>query len=202
MGGLFFLILLKGGHIKLSNIIYVSGGARSGKSSFGEGRLEEVDGNKSYIATSIPFDEGMVDRIKKHVARRPSQWKTYEIQIDIDRYIDVVLDNSDGIILDCVTVLITNMMFKNPDIDWDSATREEIDIFESNIIDMFSKMIEKIEQHDVQFIIISNELGMGIVPEGRLSRIFRDVAGKVNQFIAEKSDEAYFCVSGIAMKLK
>lgn len=186
----------------LSKIVFISGGARSGKSSFGEDLLSKINGEKSYIATSIPFDEGMRDRIKKHVDSRPSDWKTYEINHDIDSSISDVMLASDGVILDCVTVLITNMMFKDLSIDWEKIDRNYIDEFQESILTMFKNMISEIRKYPATFIIISNELGMGIVPENRLSRIFRDIAGKVNQLLAKESDEAYVCISGIPLKLK
>lgn len=186
----------------MSKIVFVSGGARSGKSAYGEEILSKIQGRKSYIASSVAFDEGMKDRIKKHIERRPSSWKTYEITIDIDEYINGVMENSDGVILDCVTVLITNMMFKDPNIDWDSVDRNFIDAFQERILEMFQKMIFEIRKYQATFIIITNELGMGIVPENRLARIFRDVAGKANELLAKESDEAYVCISGIPLKLK
>ncbi|SHJ90346.1 adenosylcobinamide kinase /adenosylcobinamide-phosphate guanylyltransferase [Tepidibacter formicigenes DSM 15518] len=179
----------------------VTGGARSGKSSFSEKLCKDKKGKVAYIATSIAFDEGMKDRIKKHRQSRPKNWTTYEIYKDIYKEISEISKVNDVVLLDCVTLLVNNLMFEF-NINWDSCSREEIDNIENYIQNQIDKLIDEIRKTNIYFVFVTNELGMGIVPENRLSRIYRDIAGRVNQKIASLSDEVYLVVSGIPMKIK
>lgn len=185
-----------------ANVILVTGGARSGKSNFAEKTVASMGGNIAYIATAIPLDEGMEDRIKKHRESRPSEWTTFEIYKDIYKSIDEIAMNHDTLILDCVTIMITNLMFEDLSIDWDKVSRSEIDKIEKEILNQISLLIDNIKKFKLNAVLVTNELGMGIVPENRLSRIYRDIAGRINQFIASNCDSVYLTVSGIPIKIK
>lgn len=185
----------------MSKIIYVSGGARSGKSIFAENICKNLSDNVSYIATSEAFDEEMKDRVKKHKAQRPKSWDTYEAYKDLDKTILEVCKKSDTALLDCLTVMVNNLIFHgNTDIE--TASYEQIDILENSISDEITKLLKAARSSNINLIIVSNEIGMGIVPENKLSRIYRDIIGRANQKCAAESDEAYFVVSGIALKIK
>lgn len=185
-----------------SRIILITGGARSGKSSFAEKFTANISDKVAYIATALPFDEGMKDRIKKHRESRPKTWTTYEVYKNIYKYIDEISINHDVILLDCVTILVTNLMFENSELSWEDIERDKIDEIEKDIKAQVSLLIKKIKDTGINCVLVTNEVGMGIVPENRLSRIFRDIAGRINQFIASNSDEVYFTVSGIPTKIK
>ena len=109
----------------MSNIVLVTGGARSGKSNFAELLCREQNNSTAYIATSVAFDDEMKDRIKKHQDSRPKEWKTYEIYKDIYSIVEDLDKNHDTVILDCLTLMINNLMFTYG-IDVDKATTEEI----------------------------------------------------------------------------
>lgn len=179
----------------------VTGGARSGKSSFSEALCKGKSEKVAYIATSIAFDDGMKDRIKKHRNSRPQHWETYEAYKDIYSIIDDIEKKYDTVLLDCVTLLVNNLMF-DFDVDWDKISRDEINDIESYVDEEIAKLIDSIKNTDLYFVFVTNELGMGIVPENRLSRIYRDIAGRVNQKIATLSDEVYLVVSSIPVKIK
>lgn len=185
-----------------SKIVLVTGGARSGKSSFAENYIKECGEKIAYIATSIPFDEGMQDRVKKHKEQRPNEWTTVEKYFDIHKIIKDIKVNHDSAILDCLTIMCSNIMFADNQYDFDTISRDEIDSLEKLILSQADKLLDEAKKNELNLIIVTNELGMGIVPENRLARIFRDIAGKVNQLVAKKSDELYFVVSGIEMKVK
>lgn len=185
----------------MSNIILVTGGARSGKSNFAESLCIKQNNKTAYIATSIPFDEEMKDRVKKHQQSRPKEWKTYEIYKDIYSIIEDLGKNHDTVIMDCVTLMVNNLMFTYG-IEVDSATSEELNELESYIKDQITKLLEAVKETDLYFVIVSNEVGMGIVPENKLSRVYGDFVGRANQLIGKYSDEVYFVVSGIPMKVK
>lgn len=185
----------------MSNIILVTGGARSGKSNFAESLCIKQNNKTAYIATSIPFDEEMKDRVKKHQQSRPKEWKTYEIYKDIYSIIEDLGKNHDTVIMDCVTLMVNNLMFTYG-IEVDCATSEELNELESYIKDQITKLLEAVKETDLYFVIVSNEVGMGIVPENKLSRVYGDFVGRANQLIGKYSDEVYFVVSGIPMKVK
>lgn len=185
----------------MSEIILVTGGARSGKSNFAESLCKDRNNKTAYIATSIPFDDEMKDRVKKHQDSRPSEWKTYEIYKDIYSIIREINDNHETVILDCVTLLVNNLMFSY-DIDIDNAKSDEINALELYIKDQVNKLLEEIKLTGLYFVFVTNELGMGIVPGNKLSRIYSDIVGRINQLIASKSDEVHFVVSGIPMRIK
>ncbi len=185
----------------MSNIILVTGGARSGKSSFAESLCKNQNNNTAYIATSIPFDDEMKNRVKKHQESRPQEWKTYEIYKDIYSIIDEVGQNHDTVIMDCVTLMVNNLMFTHG-IDVDKANSEELNELEGYIQDQIRRLLEEVKKTNLYFVIVSNEIGMGIVPGNKLSRIYGDFVGRANQLIAKYSDEVYFVVSGIPMKVK
>lgn len=183
-------------------ITLVTGGARSGKSSFAENLAKEARGSVAYLATAIAFDQGMKDRIKKHRESRPQQWTTYEAYSNLDGIIPEIAQSHNTILLDCVTVMTSNLMFEQEGIDWETIKHEEIDRIEEEIQQQFIDLLRVCHEQNVWLIMVTNEVGMGIVPENRLARIFRDIAGRINQLIAQEADEVYFTVSGIPMRIK
>ncbi|MPM19411.1 Bifunctional adenosylcobalamin biosynthesis protein CobU [bioreactor metagenome] len=185
----------------MSKIILVTGGARSGKSNFAEKLCIDQNNSTAYIATSIPFDDEMKDRVKKHKESRHQDWKTYEIYKDIYSIIKEISNNHETVILDCVTLLVNNLMFTY-DMDIDKANQEEINELEKYIKDQVKKLIEEIKKTNLYFVVVTNELGMAVVPANKLSRVYTDIVGRINQQIASQSDEVYFVVSGIPMKIK
>lgn len=182
----------------MSKITLVTGGSRSGKSSFAENLLKDTD-DVLYIATAIITDVEMGHRIKKHVDSRNSKWTTYEGFFDLDKAIEQY--DMDNIMLDCVTIMTTNLMFKQEQ-DFDNMSMEKVDDLLKDIKVQFEKLILKAKASNKNLIMVTNEVGLGLVPESKLSRIFRDIAGFVNQYIASLSDEVYLICCGLPLKLK
>ncbi|QZY57375.1 bifunctional adenosylcobinamide kinase/adenosylcobinamide-phosphate guanylyltransferase [Crassaminicella profunda] len=182
-------------------ITLVTGGARSGKSNYAESLAKDSKKEVAYLATAIPFDEGMKDRIKKHKLARPGTWITYEGYKDLYKMIPKIKKEHEVVLLDCITIMVTNLMFEE-DVNWDKIEHEGIDQIEEKIKEQIVKLLTAIREYNIWCIMVTNELGMGIVPENRISRIFRDIAGRMNQMIAKEADEVYFTVSGIPMQLK
>lgn len=182
----------------MSKLVLVTGGARSGKSSFAESYLRERYEDVAYLATAIPYDEEMKDRIKKHQQQRPSHWHTYEGHRDLDRQIKSLKEQ--GALLDCVTILVTNLLFDN----LGEKPIEEVDTneLEKKIGNEITKILEACKSYQGDMIMVTNELGSGVVPESKLGRVFRDIAGRVNQKIAKEAQEVYLVVSGIPVKIK
>lgn len=185
----------------MSKLILVTGGARSGKSNLAEGLCRDRKNSTAYIATSTPFDEEMKDRVRKHKESRPINWKTYEIFKDIYSIISDLGENHQTVILDCVTLLVNNLMFEY-EIDFEKCTPKETNGMEKYIKQQVEKLIEEIKKTDLYFVIVTNELGMSLVPDNKLCRVYSDIVGRINQYIAKCADEVYFVVSGIPMKIK
>lgn len=172
----------------MSKIIFITGGARSGKSRLAEARAREFGSPLCYLATGQAGDGEMAERIARHQARRGSEWQTLEEPLRLleairghDGYFAVML-------LDCVTLWLTNLLFH-----YDDPVRALGDVRE---------LAGAFRELQTPLVIVSNEVGMGIVPENQLARSFRDLAGEANELIAAAADEVYLTISGLPFKLK
>ena len=193
-------------------LIFVTGGAKSGKSKFAEDMLLKLNNGKQknvYLATSLVFDEEMKEKVRLHKKRRQDEWFTVEAYKNFENELSNFFENNDKIknnmLVDCLTNMITNIIFENQNIDWNNFEKKlYIQTLEKLNKDVEHSVIELLNVAD-QFenaIIVSNELGMGLVPSYPLGRYFREIAGKMNQIVAETADEVYLVVSGIPMKIK
>ena len=185
----------------MSKIVFVTGGAKSGKSAFAESLCIERNDKTGYIATSIPFDDEMKEKVRLHKERRPSNWKTYEIYEDVFKIIENVSKECDTVMLDCITLMVNNLMFKY-DMNPQDLSNEELEMMDEYIFNQFEKLIEEIRKTEIYFVFVTNEIGMGVVPANKLSRIYANTVGKINQYVASNSDEAYLVISGIPVKIK
>lgn len=185
----------------MGSLILITGGARSGKSSFAEKLANEKSKDVAYIATSIAFDDEMKIRIKKHKEQRPQFWNTYEIAKDFSKNFWKEFKNEKVVILECVTLWVNNIIFDIVE-DFENIREDEIFKIEKIIDKEIENLIIEVNKRDIEFIIVTNELGLGIVPENKLTRIYRDIVGRCNQKIAKESKEVYFVISSIPMKIK
>ncbi|HEI8856627.1 TPA: bifunctional adenosylcobinamide kinase/adenosylcobinamide-phosphate guanylyltransferase [Citrobacter koseri] len=180
-------------------MILVTGGARSGKSRHAETLIADSP-QVLYIATSQIFDEEMAARIQHHRDGRPPHWRTAECWRHLDALITPDNAPEEAILLECITTMVTNLLFAmggdtDPD-NWDYAAMEQA--IEGEI----RTLIDACQRCPAQVVLVTNEVGMGIVPENRLARHFRDIAGRVNQRLAAAADEVWLVVSGIGVKIK
>ena len=166
-----------------SSVSLVLGGARSGKSRYAEGLLSSHAGKRIYLATAEPGDAEMRTRIEDHRRRRGTSWRTVEAPLDITPVIAGAGD--DAILLDCLTLWLANLMSAGRDIG--KAERE-----------LWSAL------GDVRapVVLVSNEVGLGIVPDNALAREFRDHAGRLNQAMAALADRVFFLAAGLPLTLK
>ncbi|NTW71491.1 MAG: bifunctional adenosylcobinamide kinase/adenosylcobinamide-phosphate guanylyltransferase [Eubacteriaceae bacterium] len=184
----------------MGKLIFITGGARSGKSTFAEKTAKEATEKVTYIATSIAFDDGMLHRIKKHREQRPSSWGTIETYKDFDKVSELKeYMAGDLLLVDCLTIMVTNHMIYSG-LDFDTCTPEEVDELEKDIRVQVDKLLDLTKDKDM--ILVSNELGMGLVPAYKMGSYFRDIAGRMNQLAASRADEVYLVVSGIEIKIK
>lgn len=185
----------------MSKLILVTGGARSGKSTFAEDMAKKYGEKILYVATSKAIDDEMKERIEKHRAQRPAHWQTLEAYKDLDRELTDVVRGKDAVLLDCITIMVTNLMLEQSS-DWEGLTRERVQRVESEVKTQIETLIKAAGASGIPFILVTNEVGMGVVPPSAIGRDFRDIAGRMNQILARAADEVYFCVSGIPMKVK
>lgn len=171
-----------------NKFIFLTGGVRSGKSDFAVKQAKTAGKNIVFIATCTPGDDEMKTRIKKHKRSRPKTWKTIEEPIDLIAALKKVPHDTDAVIIDCLTLLLSNLMI--------------IGKTYNNIIAEIKKIGMELKNKNYSIIFVSNEVGSGIVPENKMARDFRDIAGKANQIMAKLSDEAYVLISGFPVKLK
>lgn len=172
--------------------IFILGGVRSGKSHFAQQLGKELGDKVLFVATGEPLDDEMQARINEHKRTRPGNWRTLEAASDIGRQIEEQIDDAGVVIIDCLTLLTSNLLRDEP--DYLKA--------EKQVMEEITRLIDCIDRLGASFIIVSNEVGMGLVPETRLGRIYRDMLGKANQLIAERSDKVYFMLAGICLKIK
>jgi len=169
-------------------LIFIIGGARSGKSRFALDYANRHFSKKLYLATCEVIDEEMVQRVENHKKMRGSEWKTIEEPIEIVNKINEYGDRVEVILMDCLTLWLSNLLMKHTN--------------NVKIMDEVDRFINTVKQHQTSFLIVSNEVGMGIVPADPLSRRFRDLQGMANQKIAEAAETVILMVSGIPMILK
>ncbi len=167
-------------------IILVIGGARSGKSSFAMKEASKMRGRKAYVAPAEPLDEEMKERIDRHKQERGKDWDTFEEPLRIAETIKTAGEYK-VVVVDCLTLWLSNIVGAGLD------AGSEID----NLIECLRRT-----RHSSRIYIVSNEVGMGIVPDNELARRFRDLAGILNRRVAEISDAVYLITAGIPRKIK
>lgn len=168
------------------SLIFVTGGARSGKSTFALNLARDTQEAVTFIATAEAFDQEMTERIQKHQLERPQEWITIEAPKDVHTALEFT--KTRVVILDCLSLLVSNLMLEN--------------CSEIQILEHIQTTLEIAKTRDLKLIVVSNEVGSGIVPEYPLGRLFRDVLGRANQIVAATSSEAYLLVAGLSLKLK
>lgn len=166
-------------------VIFFIGGARSGKSRLAQTRAESTPNELIYLATAQPGDEEMTERIARHRAERGTRWRTVEAPLALPQ---ALAENEGGgrvLLVDCLTLWLSNLLLADRDIA--NAQRE---------------LIDALADVDATVILVTNEVGMGIVPENALARRFRDEAGRLHQEIAARADEVWMVAAGIGLPLK
>ena len=182
-----------------SQIILCSGGARSGKSEFAEQLALSLTGRKTYVATGQAFDEEMVDRIKKHQERRGKIWNNFEVPLHLADEWENISQSADVILIDCLTMFTTNHMMAYGSI----RGQEDANRLEQTILSELDTLLDSIQSCEGKTVIfVTNEIGLGIVPDNKLARYFRDIAGRVNRAVASVADKLYLTISGVTIELK
>ncbi len=169
-------------------IIFITGGARSGKSYFAQELARKFPGLKAYLATAQALDEEMAERIRRHQKNRPEDWQTLEEPLEVPECIEGHGDYFGLILLDCLTLWISNLIMAG----WN----------EPRILEEADRLLNVCQKVNCSLILVGNEVGMGIVPDNPQARLFRDLSGLIQQKVARRADEVFFMVSGLAQKIK
>ena len=172
-------------------LILVLGGARSGKSSFAE-QLATEGGRVLYAATAEPLDQDMEQRIAAHRAQRPPEWDTLEEPLDLASALPIALEGYDTCLLDCLTLWVSNLLLSK---EGNANAQREILAAASGLVDAYKRST-------ATWIVVSNEVGLGVVPPSALGSAYRDALGRVNQVVAAQADKVYLMVAGLALDLK
>ncbi len=171
--------------MNLRHSVLVLGGARSGKSGYAEERIAAAGGKKIYIATAGALDNEMSDRIRLHQERRGADWRTIEAPIDLAAALEANAGPGRAILVDCLTLWLSNLM---------GAGR--------NVAGDVGRLADVLPSLAGTVVLVSNEVGMGIVPENAMARAYRDEAGLANQMLAAVCDEVIFIAAGLSLKMK
>lgn len=167
------------------SITLVLGGARSGKSAYAESLILGQAAHAVYLATSEPLDGEMAERIRKHRDRRDARWQTREEPLDLVSALLAAARPDRPILVDCLTLWLSNLLHAGRDID-----------------DEIAALVAVLPRLDGSVVFVSNEVGLGIVPDNALARAFRDHAGRLHQAVAAVADTVFFVVAGLPMTLK
>ncbi len=169
-----------------SRCVLVLGGARSGKSAFAERKALSSGQTAHYIATGRAWDDEMKTRIAQHRVQRGDLWTTHEEPLELVKILDRLDQPGNVILVDCLTLWVTNLMMEEG----------------RDVETAFGPLVDLAASAKARIVFVSNEVGLGIVPENRMARQFRDHAGRLHQRIAAVADEVYFIAAGLPLKMK
>jgi adenosylcobinamide kinase / adenosylcobinamide-phosphate guanylyltransferase len=173
----------------MSKVVLVTGGARSGKSRFAEKLAEGYPALRGYVATGQAGDAEMAERIARHRGRRGAEWETVEEPLELSRAVARLDGHYTVLLVDCITLWLSNLLFQG---EGGAA----------GALRCVAEFTESFQGLKTPLVIVTNEVGMGIVPEHPLARTFRDLAGEANEMIAARADEVYVSISGLPLRLK
>jgi adenosylcobinamide kinase/adenosylcobinamide-phosphate guanylyltransferase len=178
------------GHLTL-----ILGGARSGKSSHALEAAQRLGGRVLFVATAQAFDDEMRERIARHRMERPAVWGVVEAPLGVAAALEPVLNRYDTVVVDCLTLLASNVLLSLPD----EASQDDVN---RAVLAEIDALVALAAHSTARWIVVSNEVGMGVVPPTRLGRYFQDALGRANQRVAVSSDEVTLLVAGLPWPLK
>ncbi len=177
----------------------IIGGARGGKSHFAQELARKSGKPVLFVATAEAGDDEMGERIKKHQKNRPAGWRTLEVAINIGQAIRENSGDAGVIIVDCVTLLVNNIFSRYTD---PAGEMTDVTMIETEVTAEIDRLIECVRSLEAGFIIVTNEVGMDLVPVNDMGRLYRDLLGRANQLLAEQADEVYLMVAGLPVLIK
>jgi len=186
----------------MGKLILVLGGARSGKSTYAQRLAGEITTGSSrvaYVATGVACDDEMRARVEHHRRSRPPEWATIEAPAEVAQAIQRAGEEYSVMIVDCLTTLMTNWLAERGQLE---EPTESLVKLEKVILEQVEELVHAVRGAKAAVIVVSNEVGLGVVPTFKAGRVFRDLAGLANQFIAREADEVYVMWAGIPQRIK
>ena len=181
----------------MRGLTFIIGGARSGKSDYAARAAEQEQGQVLFIATAQPLDEEMRSRIAAHKGIRPASWRTLELPREVGRFLLEHPQDAGVVVLDCLTLLISNRLLDaTPDAD-----HPDEDAARAVVEQEMGMLLKAIDESRSRWLVVSNEVGQGVVPAYPLGRLFRDLQGWANRQLADKADEVILMVAGIPVPI-
>lgn len=177
-------------------LIMVTGGARSGKSRWAEKIATDLGHQVMYIATCAPQDEEMRQRVRLHQIRRPSHWITVEEEFNLTELINCPAPGTEVILIDCLTLWLSNLLLR----DYREGRKDNC--YHDSILPIVEELAHAASRASCPVIAVTNEVGLGIVPDNHLARIYRDLCGWSNQIMARYASEVFLVCSGLAVDVK
>ncbi len=182
----------------MANILII-GGARSGKSHFAQELALSSGKPALFVATAVAGDEEMRHRIEEHRRTRPAAWSTLEVTTHVGNQIMQKIGGAQVVIVDCITLLVSNIFSQYTD---QSGEYIDVPLIEKEINGEIRELVDCINRLDASFIMVTNEVGTGLVPANKTARLYRDLLGKTNQLLAQEADEVYLMVAGLPVLIK
>ena len=173
----------------------ITGGARSGKSCLALELALKLGEPVLFVATAVAGDEEMRQRIEEHQRARPSAWRTIEVTTHVGSQISQQISDVRVVIVDCITLLVNNILSQY-------SPRTGVSVIEPKVTSEINELVQCINRTGASFIIVTNEVGTGLVPANRVGRLYRDLLGKANQLLARQVDEVYLMVAGLPVQIK
>ncbi|HEY8476358.1 MAG TPA: bifunctional adenosylcobinamide kinase/adenosylcobinamide-phosphate guanylyltransferase [Chloroflexota bacterium] len=187
--------------MKDKELILVLGGARGGKSTFAESLARSLGERVLYVATATGIDEEMRQRIRAHQRARGGAWRTVEVPLGVEAAVRQHGADVDVVLLDCLTLLVANVLV-GPGHDQLDEERLDQEALERTVAAEVSGLVAAYEAGPASLVVVSNEVGMGVVPAYAIGRVYRDLLGKANQMLAARADRVYLLVAGIPLEIK
>ncbi|MFC2044692.1 bifunctional adenosylcobinamide kinase/adenosylcobinamide-phosphate guanylyltransferase [Chloroflexota bacterium] len=175
------------------------GGARSGKGRFALELARGLGGQVLFVATAEAGDSDMAERIENHRRERPENWRTLEVTCHVGNSILKDIGTANIVVLDCITLLVGNIFGQNEE---QTLERIEESVLEKQVMAEISELMSCLSKITANSIIVTNDVGLGLVPINRVGRLYRDFLGKANQMLAQNADEVYLMIAGLPVKIK
>ena len=180
----------------MGRLLLVLGGARSGKSAYAQQLAQELGGARVlFVATAQAWDEEMTQRIAQHRQERPTAWRTLEAPHHVGQAIALELDDAAVVLVDCLTLLVSNTILRLSESPDPAAAAVAVQA-------ELTALLQTCQGNTTTYIVVSNEVGLGLVPDNPLGRLYRDLLGRANQTLAAQAEAVYFMVAGLPVEVK
>jgi adenosylcobinamide kinase / adenosylcobinamide-phosphate guanylyltransferase len=181
----------------MATFTFILGGARSGKSSYAERLAAESGGRVLYVATAQALDDEMLTRIRAHQGKRPVGWQTRELPVEVGRQLLAAPSDAEVVLVDCITLLVSNLVSKASS----NVDEPDVSLATELVRSEVEELLGAIRSSTAHWLVVSNEVGQGLVPPYPVGRLYRDLLGWANQRLADQADEVIWMVAGIPVPI-